>query len=41
MYALLGQIQVIQKVGLIGHPQRKLASILFYTKSNRITVRTV
>ncbi len=31
LYALLGQSQVIQKVGLIGQPQWELESLCFYT----------
>jgi hypothetical protein len=38
IYALLGQSQVIQKVGLIGQPQWELDSVLFlYLESRALT----
>ncbi len=38
MYVLLGQSQVIQKVGLIGQPQWELDSMFSYTKKVELSL---
>ncbi len=38
MYALLGQSQVIQKVGLIGQPKWELDSVLFLYLESRALI---